>query len=144
MDLRGSTKRDKEIRSMSETKTKKPRRTAEQLRKEQLNKAANKLVKMAKEGGVEQNFFFQTTFERYEVQLQTLERLRAEIENGNVLISKEYVKGRQNTVVNPAISEYNKTSTAANQTATTLIRIIKEFAEGPVMNTGNETGDCDL
>lgn len=126
---------------MSETKATKTRKTSEQ---RNLTKMANQLVKMAKEGGVEQNYFFQTTFDRYKVQLETLDRLQAEIENNNVMMSKEYVKGRQNMVVNPAISEYNKSCTAANQTATTLIRIIKEFAEGPVMNTGNDTGDCDL
>ena len=126
---------------MSETKATKTRKTSEQ---RNLTKMANQLVKMAKEGGVEQNYFFQTTFDRYKVQLETLDRLQAEIENNNVMMSKEYVKGRQNMVVNPAISEYNKSCTAANQTATTLSRIIKEFAEGPVMNTGNDTGDCDL
>lgn len=126
---------------MSEAKTTKTRKTSEQ---RSLTKMANQLVKMAKEGGVEQNYFFQTTFDRYKVQLETLDRLKAEIENNDVMMSKEYVKGRQNMVVNPAISEYNKSCTAANQTATTLIRIIKEFAEGPVMNTGNDTGDCDL
>ena len=126
---------------MSETKATKTRKTSEQ---RNLTKMANQLVKMAKEGGVEQNYFFQTTFDRYKVQLETLDRLQAEIENNNVMMSKEYVKGRQNMVVNPAISEYNKSCTAANQTATTLIRIIKEFAEGAVMNTGNDTGDCDL
>ena len=126
---------------MSEAKTTKTRKTSEQ---RSLTKMANQLVKMAKEGGVEQNYFFQTTFDRYKVQLETLDRLKEEIENNDVMMSKEYVKGRQNMVVNPAISEYNKSCTAANQTATTLIRIIKEFAEGPVMNTGNDTGDCDL
>ena len=126
---------------MSEAKTTKTRKTSEQ---RSLTKMANQLVKMAKEGGVEQNYFFQTTFDRYKVQLETLDRLKAEIENNDVMMSKEYVKGRQNMVVNPAISEYNKSCTAANQTATTLIRIIKEFAEGPVMNAGNDTGDCDL
>ena len=126
---------------MSEAKTTKTRKTSEQ---RSLTKMANQLVKMAKEGGVEQNYFFQTTFDRYKVQLETLDRLKAEIENNDVMMSKEYVKGRKNMVVNPAISEYNKSCTAANQTATTLIRIIKEFAEGPVMNTGNDTGDCDL
>ena len=126
---------------MSEAKTTKTRKTSEQ---RSLTKMANQLVKMAKEGGVEQNYFFQTTFDRYKVQLETLDRLKAEIENNDVMMSKEYVKGRKNMVVNPAISEYNKSCTAANQTATTLIRIIKEFAEGPVMNAGNDTGDCDL
>lgn len=40
------------------------------------------------------------------------------------LVSKEYVKGRKNVYTHPAISEYNKTSTAANQTVQTLIKII--------------------
>ncbi len=109
-----------------------------------LNKAADYLIKMAKEGGVEQNFFFTTTFTRYQVQIETMERLREEMEGKGLFITKEYVKGRENMVINPAISEYNKTSTAANQTVQTLIRIIQTFAEGPVMQgAGNEDG-CDL
>lgn len=99
-----------------------------------LNKAAEDLIRLAEEGGVEQNFFFQTTFNRYKVQLNTLTRLQKEIQDGELLISKEYVKGRKNLVANPAITEYNKTSTAANQTVQTLIKIITTFAEGPVMN----------
>ena len=99
-----------------------------------LNKAAEDLIRLAEEGGVEQNFFFQTTFNRYKVQLNTLTRLQKEIQDGDLLITKEYVKGRQNLVANPAITEYNKTSTAANQTVQTLIKIITTFAEGPVMS----------
>ena len=34
------------------------------------------------------------------------------------------MKGRKNVYTNPAISEYNKTSTAANQTVQTLMKII--------------------
>jgi hypothetical protein len=63
-----------------------------------------------------------------------LTRLQKEIQDGELLISKEYVKGRKNLVANPAITEYNKTSTAANQTVQTLIKIITTFADGPVMN----------
>ena len=44
-------------------------------------------------------------------------------------VTKEYVKGRQNLVANPAITEYNKTSTAANGTVGTLINIIKTLSE---------------
>ena len=108
-----------------------------------LNKAAAELIRMAEEGGVEQNFFFTTTFNRYKVQLNTLTRLQMELETGELLVTKEYVKGRENLVANPAIGEYNKTSTAANQTVQTLIKIIRTFAEGPVMN-GASSGDDEI
>ena len=98
---------------------------------------------MAEEGGVEQNFFFITTYKRYKVQLETLDRLEEEIKDRPVLIEKEYVKDRKNVVANPAITEYNKTATAANQTAQTLIKIITTFASGPIMR-GADDGDCDL
>lgn len=109
-----------------------------------LAKVAAQLLKMAKDGGTEQNYFFTTVFQRYQVQLATLDRLQQEIEDGDLLIEKEYVKGRKNLVANPAISEYNKTSTAANQTAQTLIKIIQTFADGPVMDTGADGEDFDL
>jgi len=110
-----------------------------------INQAADTLIRMAEEGGVEQNFFFTTTFNRYKVQLNTLERLRKEISETEVIVEKEYVKGRKNLVANPAISEYNKTSTAANQTVSTLLNIIKTFADGPIMSSGSASGgDCDL
>lgn len=109
----------------------------------QLNKAAAELIRMAEEGGVEQNFFFTTTFNRYKVQLNTLTKLQKELDKGELLVEKEYVKGRKNLVANPAIGEYNKTSTAANQTVQTLIKIITTFAEGPVMN-GASSGDDEI
>lgn len=110
-----------------------------------INQAADDLIRMAEEGGVEQNFFFTTTFNRYKVQINTLTRLRKELGDGDLLITKEYVKGRPNLVANPAIAEYNKTSTAANQTVATLLKIITTFADGPVMNTNSAAGDdCDL
>ncbi len=98
-----------------------------------MNKAAAELIRMAEEGGVEQNYFFTTTFERYKMQLNMLERLRKEIDAGELLIQKEYVRGRECTVANPAINEYNKTSQSANQTVSILIKIIKTFASGPVL-----------
>lgn len=110
-----------------------------------LNKAADYLIRMAKEGGVEQNYFFTTTFTRYKVQIATMERLKNEIEGNGLFIKKEYIKGKENVVVNPAITEYNKTSTAANNTVQTLIRIIQTFAEGSVMKGAEKEEDgCDL
>ena len=58
-----------------------------------------------------------------------MERLKKQIDAEEVLIEKEYVKGRVNVVANPAIGEFNKTRTAANGTVSTLINIVKQLSE---------------
>lgn len=90
-----------------------------------LQEQAGEILKMAEERGVQNNFFFVTTFKRYQVQMTILQKLEEGIKQYGNLVTKEYVKGRENLVVNPAITEYNKTSTAANGTVATLINIIK-------------------
>ena len=97
--------------------------------KKELQSEANKILKEAKEKGVSTTYFFTTTFEDYKFQLSILERLKKQIDSEEVLIEKEYVKGRVNLVANPAISEFNKTRTAANGTVSTLINIIKQLSE---------------
>ena len=94
-----------------------------------LNKKAQELIEMAQSGGVEQNYFFTTTFDRYVTQLSILMKLKKTITESETLVEKEYVKGRKNVVIHPAITEYNKTATAANQTATTLLKIIVTLSE---------------
>ena len=91
----------------------------------------------AKKRGCSDSYFFQTTFERYQMQLEILKKLSVAIKEQDALVSKEYVKNRENIVVNPAISEYNKTATAANGTVATLIKIISTVTEGK----GSEPGD---
>lgn len=91
---------------------------------ESLDDLASKIIEIATKYGLEQNYFFLTTFNRYQMQIKILSDLKKTIlEEGN-LVTKEYVKGRQNVYTHPAISEYNKTCTAANQTVQTLIKII--------------------
>ena len=103
-----------------------------------LQEQAQEVLRIAQEHGVEQNFFFITTFERYRVQLKILEDLKNKIEEDGALVTKEYVKGRENVYTHPAISEYNKTSTAANQTVATLIKIIKTLRDGDDENDGDD------
>ena len=92
-----------------------------------LSKQAEEIIKIAQKHGVEQNFFFITTFKRYQVQIKILSELEAKIKEDGALVTKESVKGRENIYTHPAISEYNKTSTSANQTVQTLIKIIKDL-----------------
>ena len=97
-----------------------------------LQEQANEILRRAQEKGVSGNFFFVTTFKRYQVQMQILTELEKEIQKTGTTITKTYVKGRENLCANPAIAEYNKTSTAANSTVSTLIQIIEKMSEEQV------------
>lgn len=92
-----------------------------------LNEQAQKIIKIAEESGVQSNFFFITTFKRYQVQLNILTELERAMKEEGMLVSKEYVKGRKNLYSNPAVAEYNRTTDSANKTVATLIRIIRNF-----------------
>ena len=96
-----------------------------------LQEQAQKVLEQAEERGVSSNFFFVTTFKRYQVQMKILSDLEGAINEHGATVTKEYVKGRQNLVANPAITEYNKTATAANGTVSTLINIIKTLSNEP-------------
>jgi predicted transcriptional regulator len=89
-----------------------------------LQKQAQEILDIASKHGVEQNFFFITTFKRYQVQINILNDLEKTIKRDGTLVTKEYVKGRQNVYTHPAITEYNKTANGANQTVQTLMKII--------------------
>ena len=103
-----------------------------------LQEQAEEILTIAQKHGVEQNFLFITTFQRYQVQLKILTDLQKKIKEEGALVTKEYVKGRQNIYTHPAIGEYNKTSTAANQTVATLIKIIKSLRNGEEADGGED------
>ena len=115
-----------------------------------LNEQAKEIIKIAEESGVQSNFFFITTFKRYQVQLNILTELEQAIKSEGTLVSKEYVKGRKNIYSNPAIQDYNRTTDSANKTVSTLMRILRNFGvsdsdseeEDPLMKIING-GDTD-
>lgn len=96
-----------------------------------LEKAAAKLLAEAKKNGLASNYYFVSTFERYQVQLKILKDLEAAIQEYGATVTKEYVKGRENLTANPAITEYNRTATAANGTVSTLLNILKTAPKEP-------------
>ena len=96
-------------------------------KKQNLSQQAAEIIKIAEESGVQGNYFFLTTFERYQTQLDVLDKLKKAIESDGVLVTKEYVKGRENVYTSPAVADYNRTTDSANKTVSTLMRIIKNF-----------------
>lgn len=105
---------------MAKRQTKKPKSLQEQ---------AEEIKKLAEESGVQTNFFFITTFDRYLSQLSILEELKASIEDNKSLVKQTYVKGRSNVVLNPAIRAYNSTTDSANKTVACLMKIINGFKD---------------
>ncbi len=114
-----------------------------------LKRQADEIMRLAEQSGVQSNFFFVTTFQRYLVQLDILEDLAKTLDEEGMTVKKEYVKGRKNLYSNPALSSYNKTVDSANKTVATLMRILKSYGVDeekedvdPLMNIING-GDTD-
>lgn len=95
--------------------------------KKTLDEQAQEIIKIAEESGVQSNFFFLTTFKRYQVQLEMLNDLEKAIKEDGMTVTKEYVKGRKNVYSNPALKDYNTTTDSANRTVSTLMKIIKNY-----------------
>lgn len=105
--------------------------------KKSLKEQEKEIIKLAEDSGVQSNYFFITTFQRYQVQLKILDELEKSIKDDGLLVEKEYVKGRKNVYSHPAISDYNRTTDSANKTVSTLMKIIKSF------EVADEDGDED-
>ena len=102
-----------------------------------LAKQAEEILRVAAESGAQSNYFFVTTFKRYQRQLQILDSLDKALDEHGMTVTKEYVKGRQNLCSNPAIADYNRTTDSANKTVATLMRILKNYG------ADEATGDDD-
>jgi len=101
-----------------------------------LNEQAREILNKAKEKGVEHSFMFITTFKRYQEHIVHLADLEKAIKDDGMMVEKEYVKGRKNIYVHPAVSAYNQTARAADMTAQLLLKYIVQPLSG-----GGETGD---
>ena len=91
----------------------------------ELKAKADRILAEAKGRGLQNDFFFSTTLDRYMAQLKILERLKAAINTKGLTVTKTYAKGAKNVYANPLISEYNKTASAANGTVTTLLNVLR-------------------
>ena len=95
------------------------------LKKRHTNKTVEEFIRRANAIGLSDDYLFLSTIERYEMQVHILETLKKTIEEEDTLVTKEYVKGRENLYTHPAITEYNKTTDSANKTVQTLDNLMK-------------------
>lgn len=119
---------------------------------EKMKKQAEQIMKIAEENGVQGNFLFTTTFDRYLFLLDNLENLKEQIRKEGMTVEKEYIKGEKNTYSSPSVRNYNATCDLANKTVSTLMKIIKSFNveentdednEDPLLKAINGSGEYD-
>lgn len=103
-----------------------------------LKEQAEAIKQTAAELGLEQNYLFITTFERYEVQLSILDQFKESMDKDGMIVSKEYVKGRGNLYESPAVAGFNRTTDSANKTVSTLMRILKNFGGSSADDKGGD------
>lgn len=103
-----------------------------------LTDQAQYIVKTAEKFGIEQNFLFITTFKRYQTQINILSKLEQAMRDSGYFINKEYVKGRENLYIHPAVKEYNRTTDSVNGTLQKLLQIIRTMRGN---STDDETDD---
>ena len=92
---------------------------------DQLEAQEKKILAEAKSAGVSDSYMFATTFERYKTQIRLCANLTETLKDEDLLVTKTYVKGRENIMANPLIQSINQTFSAANKTAETLMKIVK-------------------
>ena len=103
----------------------------------------DEIIAAASKTGADTNLFYVATLDRYNTQMQIMEDLKKSIAADGMTVVKEYVKGRQNIVINPAVTEYNKTASAANNTVQTLIKIVQALDAASIMDVA-ESEDMDM
>lgn len=94
-----------------------------------LEAKVEQLKEEAKRKGLLDNILFSELLDEFAYQTQLLKRLRAEIDNGELLTSKTYIKSAPNMSPNKLIATYNATSNARVNTVSALAKLIKSFGE---------------
>ena len=96
------------------------------------SKTYTELIKMAKIYGIDKNALFLQAAEQFSVQQRVIQRIRDALDDeGELMTSKEYVKGRENVYSHPLVRELPKHSDSANRTLSTMLEIIEKLGKPP-------------
>lgn len=82
-------------------------------KEENVKDLAKGILEEAKECGLGSDASFLTSYHLLEVQIEMLDALEKSFKEDGATTTKEYVKGRENIYVHPAVDKYTKTSDSA-------------------------------
>lgn len=90
------------------------------------------LLEMARRYQVEENELFIAAAKQYMIQRKIINKIEKQLnEDGDLISTKEYVKGRENICAHPLVRELPKHVDSANKTMTVMMDIIKTFGKEP-------------
>ena len=120
-------------------------------KKRTLEQRVEELKKEAEERGLLNNLLYEELLDDFVYQTNLMRRLRAEIDGGDLVTQKTYIKNSPNASPNKLIATYNATSNARVNTVSAIAKIVKSFGEDkadapdPLMNliNGGEDYDAD-
>ena len=117
--------------------------------KKTLEQKVEELKQQAAEKGLLDNMLYEELLDDFVYQTDLMERLRAEIDGGELTAEKTYIKGKPNIYPNKLIATYNATSNARVNTVSAIAKIVKNFGEteksddDPLIAIMNGGGDGD-
>lgn len=82
------------------------------------------LMNLARRYQVDTNEMFISCANQYAMQVNIINKMKEAIENDEMVVTKEYVKGRENVMANPIIKELPKHYDSANKTLGMMLGII--------------------
>lgn len=102
---------------------------AKQTTNQTLEKRIQQLKKEAEAKGLLNNLLYQELLDDFYYQTKLMQRLRAEIDGGELVTEKTYIKNNPNISPNKLIATYNATSNARVNTVSAIAKVIKNFNE---------------
>ena len=88
-------------------------------------KTFDELMELAKSYGLENNAMFISAANQYDLQQKVIQDIRKVIEDeDSLMVTKEYVKSRENVYANPLVKELPKHTDSANKTLGMMLNII--------------------
>lgn len=106
--------------------------------KKDVKEESKTIYDRAVELGVQNDPYFCSIYHLLEVQLDMLAELEKSFKDSGVLVSKEYVKGRENLYCNPAIDRYTKVSDSATNKIIKLRDVLDKAKEDKLKNEWDE------
>lgn len=90
---------------------------------------AKGILEEAKENGLGNDASFLTSYHLLEVQIEMLDALEKSFKEDGATTTKEYVKGRENIYVHPAVDKFTKTSDSAFNKIVKLKEMIEKSTD---------------
>lgn len=94
-----------------------------------ISEEAEQIQHLAEEHGIDNNAIFRTQYRILLRFCKTLDQLEEILDADGMIVTKTYVKGRENTQAHPAIASFKETAVSAEKVISGIRKTFKEFGD---------------